>query len=301
MGYRPNPIATALGQLRFTNKARAVTAELAWLVHREDSRAPNRFREFDLYWKGASETAKWFGYNLEEFNCNAAFSLKRLEKALLTRGVRGILIPPLQSQPPGWDDFHWEHFSAVRFGHSVTKPQLHLVTSDQISNSLLALSKMQAYGYKRIGYASNRIMTTWHKAGVLMVQSNLERERQIEPLLFDSSENTPENRKKLVAWLKKMKPDAILTDVAEVSRMLASAGLRVPEDIGLAAFSVLDGNADTGIYQNPEEIGNAATEMLISLINHGHTGIPSICRELLIEGKWVDGTTLPPRFEPLSR
>jgi LacI family transcriptional regulator len=296
MGYRPNPMATALGQLRFSNRARAVTAELAWLVHREDSRAPQRFKEFDLYWKGALETAKWFGYNLEEFNCNAAFSLKRLEKALLTRGVRGILIPPFQSQPPGWEDFHWEHFSAVRFGHSVTTPQLHVVTSDQTSNSLLAFARMQAHGYKRIGYVSGRIMSTRHKAGVLMAQSNLERQRQIEPLLVDAGGNTPANRQKLVAWLNKMNPDAILTDVAEVRAMLDSIGRRVPEDIGLAAFSVLDGNADSGIYQNPEEIGKAATEMLISLMNHDHTGVPSICRELLIEGTWVDGATLPPRL-----
>jgi hypothetical protein len=57
---------------------------------------------------------------------------------------------------------------------------------------------------------------------------------------------------------------------------------------------VLDGNADAGIYQNPEYIGKAAVEMLISLINHHYTGIPEICRELLIEGKWVDGSSLPP-------
>ena len=31
MGYRPNPMAAALGQMRFTTKARAVTAELAWI------------------------------------------------------------------------------------------------------------------------------------------------------------------------------------------------------------------------------------------------------------------------------
>jgi DNA-binding LacI/PurR family transcriptional regulator len=301
LGYRPNPMATALGQMRFTSKARAVTAELAWLVHSKDPRFTQRFKEFNLYWKGASETARWFGYNLEEFICNHDFNLQRLEKTLLARGVRGILIPPLQSLPEGWDDFRWENFSAVRFGHSVARPQLHVVTSDQLSNSLLALAKMEAHGYLRIGYASAKVMSTRHKAGVLMAQSNLARERQIEPLLFDSGDNNPENREKLTAWLNKTKPDAILTDVAEVRNMLNSAGRRVPEDIGLAVFSVLDGNADSGIYQNPEEIGKAAIEMLISLINHDHTGVPPICRELLIEGKWVDGTTLPPRSKPNSK
>ena len=295
MGYRPNPMATALGQRRFTGKARAVAAELAWIHYREDEQDIRRFKEFELYWKGASETANWFGYNLEEFVCNADFSLARLESVLLARGVHGILIPPHSKLPPEWDSFHWDHFSVIRFGHSISKPRVHVVTSDQISNSLLAHSRIRSLGYERIGYVSNRFASTRHKAGVLMAQSHLEPKSQVQPLIFETDENCPDNLKKLAAWLKKAKPDAILTDLAPLREMLETLGYQVPRDLGLAVFSVLDGKADSGIYQNPEEIGKAAVEMLISLINHNHTGIPKICRELLIEGEWVDGTTLPRR------
>ena len=128
-----------------------------------------------------------------------------------------------------------------------------------------------------------------------MAQSNLESKFQVQPLIFKTHENCPENLEKLAPWLKKVKPDAILTDLAPLREMLETLGYQVPRDLGLAVFSVLDGKADSGIYQNPEEIGKAAIEMLISLINHNHTGIPKICRELLIEGEWVDGTTLPRR------
>lgn len=294
MGYRPNPMAAALGQMRFTSKARAVTAELAWINCREEAQDIRRFKEFDLYWKGASETAKWFGYNLEEFICNVNFTLTRLEKVLRARGVHGILIPPHAKLPANWDTFHWDHFSVVRFGHSILRPRVHVVTSDQITNSLLAFSRIRALGYQRIGYVTSRTSSTRHKAGVLMAQSELEPNQQIAPLVFNTGENSRDEQKKLVQWLKKTKPDAVLTDVAVLREMLTAAGYRVPEDIGLAVFSVLDGNADAGIYQNPEEIGKSAVEMLLSLINHNHTGIPKICRELLIEGEWVDGTTLPP-------
>lgn len=297
MGYRPNPMATALGQLRFTGKARAVAAELAWITYREDAEDIRRFKEFHLYWEGASQTAKWYGYNLEEFVYNQNFTLARLEKVLLARGVHGILIPPHPKLPPKWDSFNWDHFSTVRFGHSISRPRVHVVTSDQLSNSLLAFTKMQSKGYKRIGYVSTQANSTRHKAGVLMAQSNLNPKDQISPLIFATEKNTPEDQSKLGHWLKKTKPEAILTDVAGVPRMLKLAGYDVPEDLGLAVFSILDGNADAGIYQNPEEIGKAAVEMLISLINHNHIGVPKICRELLIEGEWVDGTTLPPRLE----
>ena len=43
------------------------------------------------------------------------------------------------------------------------------------------------------------------------------------------------------------------------------------------------------------EIGRAAIQLLISLIHHNERGVPRVRRELLIEGEWVDGSTLPPR------
>jgi LacI family transcriptional regulator len=95
--------------------------------------------------------------------------------------------------------------------------------------------------------------------------------------------------------LQKTKPDAIFTDCPGLRRVLASCGYQVPKDIGLAATSVLDGGASAGIDQNSKEIGKAAVQLLISLINHNERGIPDVCRELLIEGRWVDGNTLPPK------
>lgn len=300
MGYRPNPMATALGQLRFTAKARAVTAELAWINCRENPKELRRFKEFDLYWTGAFQTAKWFGYNLEEFVCNDRFTLTRLEKVLIARGVHGILLPPHNTLPPEWDTFNWDQFSVVRFGHSILRPRVHVVTSDQTSNSLLAFSKIRSLGYKRIGYLSSQANYTRHRAGVLMAQSNLGARYQAPNLILPTSQNNIDNQKKLSQWLKRVKLDAILTDVPTAKEMLVMIGYTVPKDVALAVLSVLDGNADTGIYQNPEEIGKAAVEMLISLINHNHTGIPKICRELLIEGEWVNGTTLPLRIDSQS-
>jgi hypothetical protein len=63
----------------------------------------------------------------------------------------------------------------------------------------------------------------------------------------------------------------------------------------LATTSVLDGNADAGIDQNPAEIGRAAIDVLIALIHHDYQGIPKIFRKVLIEGRWVDGHPLPLR------
>jgi LacI family transcriptional regulator len=297
MGYRRNAMATALGQQRLTAKPHAVTSGMAWLNHWPNPSEIHRYKEFELYWKSAAATATWYGYNLEEFVCNREFTLSRLDQVLEARNVRGILIPPHPTLPPDWDSFPWQKYSVVRFGHSIVRPRVHVVTSDQTTNSLMAFAKIRALGYSRIGYVTSKGAHTRFKAGFLMAQSDVIASEKVPPLVLATEEKEETNQKKLLQWLKKYRPDGLMTDVAAMPQMLKQAGYRIPQDIGVAALSVLDGNADTGISQSPEEIGKAATEMLISLINHNHIGIPKICRELLIEGEWSQGTMMPQRLK----
>ena len=51
--------------------------------------------------------------------------------------------------------------------------------------------------------------------------------------------------------------------------------------------------AGTRGSQNPEEIGRVALLMLHSLISDHARGIPKIARQLLVDGTWVDGSSLP--------
>lgn len=95
-------------------------------------------------------------------------------------------------------------------------------------------------------------------------------------------------------WIHTHTPDAILTDYPGLQEMITELELKVPDDIGLAAMTVLDCPIDTGIYQNPEEIGRVAVLMLQSLINHNDRGVPPVSRHVLIDGTWVDGTSIRP-------
>jgi len=51
--------------------------------------------------------------------------------------------------------------------------------------------------------------------------------------------------------------------------LLAELGCRVPEDLGLASTSCLDGPSAAGIDQHSDLVGQAAVETLIRLI-HTH-------------------------------
>jgi LacI family transcriptional regulator len=294
MGYRPDPMLSALAHYRRGKKNIPIAAELAWINQWPDPKQLRSFHEFDLYWKGALEEAERNGFRLEEFTINERMSPTRVEKILLTRNIRGILIPPHGGITLNWGDLRWEHFCIVRLGHSISTPRAHLVTSDQLTDGIIAVENIWKRGYRRIGLAISLKVQTRFSAGYFFSQMEWPPELRI-PVLAVPEKGSEKDLQQIRSWLKQHKPDAILTDLTAMPEWLAQFGYNVPGDVGLAILSVLEGGVDAGIDQNSEEIGKAAIQLLISLINHNERGIPEICRELLVEGRWVDGSTLPPK------
>lgn len=295
-GYRPDPMLAALSNYRWHKDAKPISGELAWINCWPEPKRLRSYKEFDLYWEGAQQEAKHAGYVLEEFCCPKDLAPERLEKILLARNIRGLLLTPGWSgTTPDWGQFNWGGFCILRFGYSLQFPHAHLVTSDQLMDGLLAFESMWDRGYRRIGMVMRATQGTRlvrFSAGYLYAQLRMCAKSRLSPLSL-TEPNAKEDQRQLAAWLKKIKPDAILTDVTELPDLLAKAGYRVPKNIGLAALSVLDGHADAGIDQNSKEIGRTAVQTLISLITHNERGIPRVPREVLVAGSWVDGSTLP--------
>ena len=297
MGHRPDPLLSALSQYRHNKLTKCIKAALAWINQWPNPKQLRSFHEFDLYWSGAADEAERCGFRLEEFIVDERMTPARLEKIFLTRNIQGILIPPRGTIIQNWGDFDWGKFCVVRFGHSIASPRAHVVTSDQLTDGMLAFENIWNLGYRRIGLVTSGKMHTRFGAGYLFSQLKWCPDLRL-PALVLTQERGKQDQLLLKSWLKKNKPDALLTDVGELRGLLEAVQCRVPQDVGLAALSVLDGNADAGIDQNSKDIGKAAVQMLISLINHNEYGIPQVCRELLVEGQWINGSTLPPKIAP---
>ena len=300
IGYVPNAMAVGLGKQRQSSGTHAVAAGLAWLNCWPAPARLRQFKEFDFYWRGAAEAASKAGYHLEEFAC-ASLSLKRLEKIFEARNIRGVLVPPIwmgTSYPAGWDDFPWGRFSVVRFGYSCQSPAFHVVAGAQMNNACMAIRKMAEKGYRRIGYVGyTGITDPWTRfhAGYLLAQNALPLSLRMPILSLPREGELPETQALIAAWIKEYRPEAILTDIAHLSSMIEKVGYRVPADIGVACTSVLDGGTNAGIDQNSEEIGRTAVHTLISLLTLQERGVPEDYREVLIQGRWVDGSMMPGR------
>ncbi|HSI07606.1 MAG: LacI family DNA-binding transcriptional regulator [Rariglobus sp.] len=296
LGYRPDPMLASLVAYRQGKRPTEIRSCLGWINQWDPPEALRSFKEFDRYWQGASEAAEKLGYRLEEFRWPKGKSGKRLQTILQTRGVRGLLIPPHRN---GMDlpDFDWSQFSLIRFGASVENLRVHTVTSDQSHCSRLAYEKARELGYRRIGYASHiqfEKNTKGHfREGYLNAQEELAPHRSHLEVL-ELGNDASRQAKDFSTWFKRYKPDAIISTLPNVRELIEGLKLRVPKDVAVATTSLLDGNFDSGSDQNSQEIGRVAVSTLAGLIIENERGIPAYQRRILVEGRWVQGTSMPP-------
>ncbi|BCU79696.1 LacI family DNA-binding transcriptional regulator [Luteolibacter sp. LG18] len=296
MGYKPDPMLAALASYsRRGNGPKPISSVIAWLNGWRDPAELRTFKEFDLYWKGAFAAAEKFGFRLEEFQFGGGLSAMRLHQILSTRGIKGIVLPPHRTHPD-WKDFPWSEYSVIRFGRSLVSPRTHLVTADQVANTMLAFEKMRERGYKRIGFVTDesnfKLRGHLFEGGYLTAQRFVEAKDRL-PVFVLNDHAEAHRGEALRAWFDKRKPDAIITNMPEVPALLGSIGLKIPDDVALAGTTQIDIPIGAGIDQHPEEIGRVGILTLISLINDGARGIPRIFRQNLVEGSWVDGDSLP--------
>lgn len=305
MGYCANPAGTMLAHFKRASTVKPIHAALAWINRWPDPKRLRAWHDFDLYWHGATKAAQKFGYRLEEFPVNDSVSPGRLQEILLARNIRGILIPPhgtpdLAWSKLDWSDFDWSQFSVVRFGHTILLP-FHSVTSDQTWNGMMAFNKIRERGYERIAFVGRAAQTRHFGAGFLWAQSQMPQPLRLPMFLFpdDYERHDQKLQRELATWLKKYRPDAIFHDVSALPRMVRKTGQRVPEDIGLASTTVLEPGSefiDAGLDQNSEEIGRVGVLVLLSQINDNARGMPPITHEIHVRGRWMDGSSLPPRL-----
>lgn len=298
LGYRPDPMLSSLSAYRQAKKPAEVHATIAWLNQWKNPHDLRRLHEFDAYWRGASDYAGQLGYRLEEFVINQDMSPARLQQILVSRNVRGLLIPP-HPNDLSLLDFDWNQFSLVRLGTSVKQPRAHIVTSDQLHCAAMAFERIWERGYRRIAYITShrfdRNTGGNFRAGYLSAQDvHAPLRRHLDPLALeeDLSVITVGTLKK---WLKSVRPDAVISALSELPLLLERIKCKVPTELGVAGLSVLDVNFDSGVDQNSVEVGRVAMATLAGLIHQNERGIPKYCRRILVEGRWVDGSSLPER------
>ncbi|MEX2382001.1 MAG: LacI family DNA-binding transcriptional regulator [Opitutales bacterium] len=295
IGYRPNPMLAALMANLRANRAPKSVDVIAFLTSHRERGEWRKSRTFSSFFNGAQERAEQLGFRLEEFWLRQpGMTDPRMSRILRARGISGVIIAPFPN-PGAPMELQWENFALATIGYSLSTPILHRTTNHQIHSIRLALKKVTECGYRRIGLVldsanDQRADHNWVMA-LLHYQRDVPAKDRIPPLLPDAL--TPSLVRE---WLRKWKPDSIIGARMELSDWLHDSGVRVPDDMGyvnIDRYPVMTGVA--GIDEKSRAVGASAVNLVVEQLYFNERGIPGEPKVVLIEGAWVDGSTLRPK------
>jgi len=291
LGYRRHPMLSALmANLNQSRQPMAAVPIAAIYTHDQESIKENSYHL--KAWQGMDRRATELGFKLEHFHLQQKkMTGKRLTQILTTRGISGIIIPPLL-RAGGHLNIDWDEFSVVSIGYSMLSPNMHRVCPDQYRGIRLALRELKHLGYNRPGLLLNkqsdlRTLHLWSSGfyGFEHTQKN----SGIIPVL--ECDNVEE--KALQKWYKKYMPDVIISSDLNIIDPLHKLGLKFPDDVGLVTLSRYDPKGGVaGIDQNAEALGAAAVEQLVQLMYYNERGIPEMPRIVQIPSAWGKGASI---------
>lgn len=302
MDYMPDPMLSSLNAYRHASRDHQYHGTVAWITNFPTRDGWSGSLCYQLYFQGAGDQLMRHGYRLEEFWLREpGMTARSSSQVLFSRGIRGLLICPLAISR-GHLSLQWERFSAVSFGYSLVRPKLHLFSAAHYLSMLTAMRKLRALGYRRIGmvtgYDMNERMDRMWTAAYGAELPALARSQTLPILLLGDPAQYPraqdKDYKKLVLkWYRTHKPEAIITPANPVAEWLMEAGYRSPKDVAVVCASMQEESFISGMIEDSREIGRAAADFLVGMLQRGEHGIPKTPQRVLLEGNWFAGKTTP--------
>ena len=289
LGYKPNPLLSALGTLRRQRSTSRYQAVIAYIL-REGYET--------RHLRGIQATAEQRGYKVEIFRIGKNLPEARLNNILIARNIQGLILGPLP-EAHGRFQLDWERFATVVIEYSFTNPAFDRVVTDSYSSMNLAISECRKRGYTRIGLLLAQIVDERNE-GLLCAAYALQKERDPEmapltPLILSGFDE-----KQCESWFRAQKPQVLITSnimMRELEAFFKRRSLHVPRKLGLVNLNTFpDHQPYSGICQNSPAIGAAAARIVIEKMNHNEYGIPESRVTILTEPLWVNGRTLQASF-----
>jgi LacI family transcriptional regulator len=298
LGYRPDPMLSALSMYRASRVRATAQPSMAILMRSRNNRTDTFFAD-DQFLKGARAACERMGYRLTVFSVGSgAGEGARLSRVLRSRGIGGVILGSLDINTREFE-MEWDDFCAICIETHHLGLSLHTVGNNQVSITRAAVRKAFELGYRRIGLAVGLVeefsLRKPFTMGYLVEVHEHKGLAKLPPLLLRSNE-TPVTVKRLGAWLKRHRIDAILSNWSTMPDLLRAAGYKVPGDMRVAT---LDYNPHRGVFagmrQSHEIVGGRAVEALSLLMKTHQRGPIRLPNVTLVDGCWQDGPEMPPK------
>lgn len=299
MGYRPNPLVTAL-MTQVRARRRSEATEVIGLL--TGGPTADNWRQHSAavgFYDGALRRAAELGLRVEPFWLGPdGQQAEHMTRVLRARSIRGSLIVPFPAARYP-EPLAWAEMVCVALGYAYPAFPLHRATHHHFRGSFAAVENLVLRGYRRIGLMleeteNTRVGYAW--LGGYLAAREMAGLPPLAPLLTTPRTAVAEARR----WLAAKRPDAVIGFGPMQVKALEAAGGGVADGVGFAALDVeqtrLAGRAGiSGIDQNLPLIGATAIDILVGRLYHNERGLPQRPVLSMVEGVWVDGKTAPVR------
>ena len=295
MGYRKNPLVTALMETRRRGRPAAAGTVIAFLDFHADADDLRRATQPD-YYPGCAAEAERMGLRLERFFVlDPAMPARRLCSILHARGIHGVILGACAI--PGYvPDFDWAKFCWTSMTVSIDAPPLDLVNTDHFGDIHSSLLQARRLGYRRAALAlrrvaDERLRRAWLGAYLAHVE-DVNADGALEPYREDEWTAASFHR-----WLKTVKPDVIIGPIAAKKlRVIEEAATPLAKKPAVISVAVpQDDDRITGFRENWPVMEIEAVRHLAGQLMRNETGLPRVPRLLRIPGTWNPGRTALPR------
>jgi LacI family transcriptional regulator len=269
----------------------------ALLNAHSDRKAFTRHPTIPAYVAGCRRRAAQHGCTLDEFWLHdPELYGEQLNRILRARGIRGMIVVGLMKEnrlPPRFS-VTWQRHAVVVTGVRTHAPTLSFACVDHHALMLEALENARRLGYQRpalvLEDGIDRLVDGRFSAGFWSGQQALTASDQLPG--FYAVEAARAEPVRFHAWFHEHRPDVILTLHTVVREWLSAIGVQAPRDVGLIQLERRRGCEDwAGMEQHNDLTGEAAVDMLVSLLNNNEAGVPRFPRATFIGGSWADGAT----------
>lgn len=290
LGYRPDPIVSALARQRWMRSETGHGAAIAYLVERKKGNYDLQHRHF----RAGHARAEERGYILSEFDLADYPNGAAASRALYHRGIRGLVLSSMPSDADkDFEGFDWEKFTVVCCSVGWLRMPFHVVTTDMFESTRRAWRELVARGYRRIGAALFRhtpvAIDDHTRLGASYVeQRELDATHARLPFLLCD----PSDKGAFLKWFEKHRPDALIGLIPRPAQWLREAGVKIPEEVGYLSLHAYADQPESGFGIERQLVARTAIDLLISQIQENQWSVPSVQHVVHVRSPWLEGNTL---------
>jgi DNA-binding LacI/PurR family transcriptional regulator len=300
IGYQRDEIFSALSNRRSRGANQSFVPRIAFISNISPEEEFQRHAAHRNLFEGAKQQAEALGYKFELLLVGTGgHTSASLYKYLKKHSITGIIIGGFESGRATLD-LPWNEFSVIKVDSRHMEPPVAIVSTDQFNGVRVAIQRMRALGYRRLGVAvglhDEEGTDDMHVSGLLAEMPDVGSKNWIPPLLFPRNAMAPDVVPLLGAWIKEHSIDAVICNWTSIRQLLADAGYKVPRDIACACLCLSRKNAAlAGIVSNMGLVGQRASTLLATLLRSERRHAPTLATTTLVQGNWYDGSSAPLR------